>query len=502
LVEATPASEDRAKNITRGVASLAAQNIGTSILAYILLAFLTRLLGATFGIYYAVLTVVGIAGAVSVFGFSAASTRYVAYLRQSDVSKSWAAARSTLVLSLVFSVVVTAAYSFLTPYFSLYFTQSTQWTSVFLLGGLWLFSLSLSTVVQGIIQGLKRYLFLAKILFVSRFVMVGFSIVVLLFVYDNVAIPVIAWAIYYSLVIVFSFRIVFRGLGTAKKQRYPYSDIIKYSLPLGVAAIIQTVASTADPLVVGGYLGTFSLGVYGVILSISSVLGVVLLGPLTTTFFPEASSASGTEMSNAFRLAMRFVMLSTLPASFMIAALAPQLITLFAGKASYLVGVGPLDIIAFLYVFAALYSVAVFLLQAVGKTTQVLVAGAVTAAVDVGLSLLLVPMFGLDGAAVSRVAVALIGTFVGLYYSRKYLGSFDSAKFYLKCLVCAVVPFSASYVLTTYVSSGLLTLVPYGIISILLFIACLKGLRVLTEQDKGFISHLLPSFAKGILKHI
>ncbi|MGI0078222.1 MAG: oligosaccharide flippase family protein [Nitrososphaerales archaeon] len=495
--------DHRVRNITRGVSLLSIQNVVTSVLAFVLLAVLLRFLPIEYGIYSAVLTVVGIAQAFSTFGLSLASTRYVAFLREKDEAESWAAASSTLVLSLGLSLVVTLIYAFLAPYFSLFFTspKTLEWTGLFLLGGLWLFASSLALTVQGIIQGLKKYSLLAKMLLVSRFVMVAFTIVVLL-EYDNITVPVVGWAIYYFLLIGWSLKIVAKDMFSHREKRYSYSTIIRYSFPLGVAGVIQAFAGNSDLLVVGGYLATTSLGIYNAAIQVTSVLGVVLVTPLLTAFFPEASSTADSELSNAFRLSVRFLMLSVLPASFVLAGLSPQLLTFFSGGGSYLGGVVPMELMAFFYVFYGLEAISIYLLQAVGRTTRAMVAGIASAGIVIGLSVLLVPELGLVGAALSRVAAVAAGLAVAIYYSRKYVRNLDNLEFYVKCVVCSAVPFAVSYLLTTFVSSMTVTLVPYALLSGFLFLFCLKVLGVLSEEDRRYLSDILPSFGQRVLKYI
>ena len=66
---------------------------------------------------------------------------------------------------------------------------------------------------------------------------------------------------------------------------------MKYTVPLGVAGIIAVFSSSADQVVVGGYLTPLSLAVYNAAVTVSGVLGVVLVTPLTTALLPEASSS-------------------------------------------------------------------------------------------------------------------------------------------------------------------------------------------------------------------
>ena len=61
-----------------------------------------------------------------------------------------------------------------------------------------------------------------------------------------------------------------------------------------------------------------------------------------------------------------------------------------------------------------------------------MIVGAITAATDILIAISLVPMFGIIGAAVSKVAVFLIGSLVSVYLLRNYAKSMDRAQFYIK----------------------------------------------------------------------
>ena len=278
---------------------------------------------------------------------------------------------------------------------------------------------------------------------------------------------------------------------------------MKYTVPLGVAGIIAVFSSNADQVVVGGYLTPLSLAVYNAAVTVSGVLGVVLVTPLTTALLPEASSSSikGT-VSNGFRLAIRFTVLGLLPASLLATALAPQLLSLFTSGGGYLAGSGSLELITLFYIFSAIQTISLILLQAIGKTTRVMIVGAITAATDILIAISLVPPFGIIGAAVSKVAVFLIGSFVSVYLLRNYARSMDRAQFYIKGAIAALIPFAFIISLSYFVSSRLLTLVPYSIIYFILFLFCVKVSKLLTEEDRTFLSHILPRSIQRYVKYV
>ena len=490
----------RTRNISRGLGSLAIQNIITSILAFVFLAVLLRLTSPTdYTAYSSVLVTIGVAVIVSTFALQVAAARYVSLFLEEDEKKAWAVARSILVLSLVFSVVATAVFESVTPFLSLYFMKSTNWTFLFDLGGIWLLGYSFSTILQGVIQGMKKYALLAKMLVISRVAMVVFAIATLE-LYHNPDFAIVAWIIYCIILIAWPVHYIFPHIFQKFDKNY-YRQAMKYSTPLAIAAILGIISSSGDSIVVGGF--TNSLGPYNAAIQISSTLGLVIVTPLMTTLLPEASSSSkdDAKMAYGLRLAIRFLILGLLPVSLLMAGMSIQLLSLFSGGGSYLSAVGALQIIAVTYLFFGAQSVAYSLLQAIGRTIQVLIVGFVAALADIVLAILLVPGSGMIGGAMSRTFEALAGMIVAVYFARRYFVNLDSRTFYLKGLAASILPFAIVFGLTTFVSSRTLTLIPYAIIWLGAFLACVKGMKILTDEDRTFIAHLLPAQLQKFLKY-
>jgi len=277
---------------------------------------------------------------------------------------------------------------------------------------------------------------------------------------------------------------------------------MKYSTPLAIGAILGIVSSSGDAIVVGGY--TSSLGPYNTAIQISATLGLVLVTPLMTALLPETSSSSKDDAKVAYglRLAIRFLVLGLLPVSLLMAGLSSQLLSLFSGGGSYLSAVGALQIMTATYLFFGGQAVVYSVLQALGRTAQAMIVGLTAAAADIGLALILVPSAGMLGGATSRALEALIGLIVAIYFARKYFASLDSKSFYLKAFVASIPPFAAVLALTDFVSSRTLSLIPYTIVWLVVFVGCLKVMKVMNDEDRSFISNLLPKSLHKFLRHL
>lgn len=486
----------RSRNISRGLGSLAIQNILTSILAFVFLAALLRLTSATqYAAYSGVSVTVGVAVTTSTFALQFAAARYVAMFAEEDRKKAWAIAKSVLILSLVLSAVATAVFELVSPSLSLYFWKGTQYTFLFELGGVWLFTVTISTILQGIIQGMKEYVLLAKMITISKLAMLAFAIATLEF-YHNVDFAVISWAVFYVILIVWPLQKIAPHILRKSEEedgRSYYKVVLRYSAPLAVASIFGILSASGDSIIMGGY--TTSLGPYNTAIQISATLSLVIVMPLITALLPEAASSSKkvVETSNVMRLAIRFLVMALLPASLLLAGLSYQLLSLFSGGGSYLSATLALEIIAATYLFYGLQYVTSSTLQATGLTLQALSASAIAAASDVGLALLLVPRFGMAGGAASRALETLVGAIISIYFVRSYLRNLDSKVFYFKVTIASVLPFALVFSLSQFVSDRAITLIPYSIVGIGAYLLCVKAMKLLKEEDRVFIAHVVPA---------
>ena len=494
-----PPTPDRGRHVVRGIGSLTIQSVLNAVLGFVFLASLVRFLPQTeYGTYSSVQVVVGLAGSVSIFGLGSAAVYFLAS-RSDDPASAWGAAKAALYLTIVLSGAASLFMVALAPYLSDYFGRGTNLTWAFYLGALWLFVSSVATPLQSMLQGLRRYATLARVLLGARFIAVAFAVVSVA-VFQSLAGAIISAVIYFGLILLGAAAITWRELRGADPRPY-YSQVMRYAYLLGLAGIVVAVAGNADIVVVGGYLSLGPLGVYNAAIQISSVLSAFFVAPLVTALFAEASlsSKSEGELKQGTGLALRFSMVTLLPASLLAAAMAPQLFGLFSGSGSYNQGIPYLQVITLFYTFTAIQTIAISVLQGVGKTREVLAIGAITALGEVALSASLVPGYGLAGATLSRVAIFVVGCGLSLFYIRSHLPNIGS-RFIAKALTGAVVPSAAVYALTTLVSDRVLTLVPYTLLGAALFVGCAKALKLLTQEDRVYLSHLVPGQLQWVLR--
>jgi O-antigen/teichoic acid export membrane protein len=492
---------DRGRHIVRGLGSLTIQSVLSAFLGFVLTASLLRFLPQIgYGAYSGLTVTVGIAGAIAGFGLNAAAVRHLAPAPTDEKGPGWGAAKAALYLTIVLAAVVSLVLAAVSPYLAEYFLKSSTWSWVFYLGALYLFTSTVAGPVQALLQGMRRYSLLAKVLLGSRFVAVSVAVVGVA-LYHSLAIAVVSLIVFSLLIVLSALPFVLTPLRRADPRPY-YSTVMRYAAPLGLAGLVGAVAGNADIVVVGGYLSPNSLAIYNGTVVISSVLSAFFVSPLVTALFAETSfsSESEEEVRLGTSLAIRFSIITLLPASLFAAAMAPQLFNLFSGGGAYIAGIPYLEIITVFYVFTAVQTVATSIMQGVSRTRQVLIVGAITALGEVALSASLVPGFGLAGAAYSRVSMFVVGCGLSLFFIRRYLPRPVDYRFLAKALLASIIPALIVYVQTALVSNRVITIVPYTLLGLAVFAVCARLLRLLSDEDKSYLSHLLPAWLQWITK--
>jgi O-antigen/teichoic acid export membrane protein len=496
-----PEPDERTRNIVRGIGSLSIQGVVSALLGFVLLGSLLRLLPSLeYGYYSSLQVSVSIASYVAVFGLSYSVVKFLAPGATAESGAGWGVAKATVVLAVSFSSVVSLVLIVAAPSLAAFFLKDASLAWVFYLGSLWLFTYSVSTVFQGVLQGMRRYRLLAETLVGSRFVAVAVAAAGLV-LFRSLTIAILSWAFYGGITVALVLIVAGRPLLKATAAPH-FRRVLKYAAPLGVAGVVTGVAANADIVVVGGVLNPISLGVYNATVLVSSVISSLFVYPLVTALFAETSFSSETAaaVSRGTTLALRFGTLTVLPASLFAAAVASQLFDLFSGGGTYTQGIPFLQIIVVFYIFYAVQAISIYVLQGVGKTKQVLIIGVITALGELGMSISLVPSLGLAGAAYSRVTIMVVGAAISLYFMRGYLKGATSLNFLSKALLSSAVPAAVVFALSTLVSNRILTLLPYTVLGVLLYLGCARAFKLLSDEDRSFVAHLLPEKVQWIVR--
>lgn len=196
---------------------------------------------------------------------------------------------------------------------------------------------------------------------------------------------------------------------TLRKELSLVKMLLFFSIPVYLTSLGELFMYDIGTWVIGAYLPTEWVGYYGIGSPIARIPLMISMS-VATAILPATAAALSTDnrglLHTYVNQAFRYVTIVVLPTSLGIAVLArPLLSLLFPG---YELGTGALQILAVGMLFFTIYTVSASLAQGIGKPIIPMISLAIAVVVELGLSLLLIPSYGINGAALATT----IATFV------------------------------------------------------------------------------------------
>ncbi len=201
--------------------------------------------------------------------------------------------------------------------------------------------------------------------------------------------------------------------------------LVKYGLPLSIAAIIASLQAQFYTVLMGVYAPADAVGNYA-IASTFLVLISFFSTPISTMLFPAFSKLDVHRdyeaLKSAFQFSVKYASLLVIPVAMIVMSLSePAVATLFGNK----YGSAPffLSLLAISYLFCAFGSLSLSnLISSQGDTRFNLYLAALAAVIGFPLSVVLAQQFGVVGVIVALVVAGLPGLAIGLLWVRKRYG--------------------------------------------------------------------------------
>lgn len=196
---------------------------------------------------------------------------------------------------------------------------------------------------------------------------------------------------------------------TFRKELSLVKMLFFFSIPVYLTSLGELFMYDIGTWIIGFYMPSEWVGYYGIGSPIARIPLMISMA-VATAVLPATAAALGTDnkdMLNTYvNQAFRYVTLVVLPASLGIAVFAnPILSLLFPG---YELGTGALQILAVGMLFFTIYMVSASVAQGIGKPIIPMISLAIAVGIEFGLSLFLVPNYGINGAAVATTVATFV----------------------------------------------------------------------------------------------
>lgn len=196
---------------------------------------------------------------------------------------------------------------------------------------------------------------------------------------------------------------------TFRKELSLVKMLFLFSIPVYLTSLGELFMYDIGTWIIGFYLPSEWVGYYGIGSPIARIPLMVSMA-VATAVLPATAAALGKKNSvlvdTYVNQSFRYVTLVVLPTSLGIAVLANPLISLlFPG---YELGTGALQILALGMMFFTIYSVSASVAQGIGKPVIPMITLGLSVAIELGLSLVFVPKYGINGAAMATTVATFV----------------------------------------------------------------------------------------------
>jgi O-antigen/teichoic acid export membrane protein len=432
--------------------------IGTA-LGYFSRMIIARFLGASdYGLISLGFAAMSIAAALSLVGYSTGIQRYISFYKgKGDEGRIKGTIFSTLKICFPLSLIFTLLIFFYADWISIHIFHSPELTPVLRIFTIGVPFWVLATIFNSGSVGFQEIKYQVYTTFIFKDTFKLIAIVTFLVLGYEVIGASVGWVLgiigMSFLAFYFLEKKVFPILNTKVKAISVDKELFFFSFPLIFAGLAGLITGWTDTLMLGYFRTPSEVGIYNVAMPTASLLGIVLsaFGIIFMPVVTELYARSRIEdLRNAYSSVTKWIFAVVLPGFLLMSLFSTSLIRIMFG-AEYIEGATALSILAFSYFVAALVGLGASLLATYGRTKIVMGCSFVGAGSNVLFNFLLIPIYGINGAAIATGSSVVMMSILYLFFVYRIARMQPFREGYVKPLFASVIAVSVVYAITKYV---------------------------------------------------
>jgi O-antigen/teichoic acid export membrane protein len=290
------------------------------------------------------------------------------------------------------------------------------------------------------------------------------------------------------------FVLIFILPSMLKQMEFKYNNEVvslslKFGIPLIFSALSMTLLNISDRFLIKFLANEEALGLYELGYRVAGILNMFLIMPLSLTLLPVAYKIYNQPGDKEYyKKIMTYVTYILVWGALFLSVFSKEIITLFSSKNSFIPSFEVVPIILFSYVFFGMSLISSLGFYLVGRTSYVAVITIVSAILNIGLNFILIPEYGIMGAAINTLVAFLFLYFISLIVSNKFFKiNFEHKKLTFLILLGVILYFVSTLFNTlSLMQSVLLKLVLIGLFPIILILGSFYDVSEI-RLIKGFV---------------
>lgn len=472
------------QSITQGTLYLLIAQIVFILSGYMVHIGLGRLLGPNdYGIYGVIIYLATVFNLILITGLPQATSKYIS----EDGTNSLNVLKTSFIFSMFlgvifFLIIIAEAEDIaqllkdpgLTPYIRLISLMAPSY--------------ALSTVIEGYFNGKRDYKAQSSIVLIYNIVKptvifalvsMGFSIWGAVLGFSISPIIPLAVGLY-----------MIRGQKIWRSRGFPLGKILRFAVPIVIFSFAINLIMSLDLFFVKRILMNNELAGYYSAASMISKVPYSLMGAVNLALFPAVSATmhNSAKMQEYISESLRYTLLFVLPVTAIVAASSGPLVSLLYSEVYWQAG-QPLELLIVGIGLFSIFAVLTTVINATGRPKVAMLLSILILAADFLLNTIMVPAWGMIGAAGATTISSAVGMAMAALYVHRRFGVLTYASSGIKILSASAI----LYVILSYADlEGVYMLLGYAALGII-YLALLYGMGEIKERDITRFKSLIPA---------
>ena len=290
-------------------------------------------------------------------------------------------------------------------------------------------------------------------------------------------------------VILFLFFIqkkIFPFLISKLPAKYDYKSLLKFSWPLFLSGFFSIVLGWTDTIFLGFLKTNYEVGIYNIALPLAAAQ-YIFLAMFSRIFYPimvQLHTRKDYEgISKLYSTLLRWIFAFSFP-FFLILVLFPKRILSILYGSEYVVGSTVLVILSVAYFIEIMMGPTAEALMTFNKTRFIMLLNIATSIMNVALNLLLIPFYGMIGAAFSTGISLIFRKIMMIIRLRNKLNFFSESKYIIKYFSAGILSIGFVHLILNRIGSyGVILLLLSFVSFMLIYFILLLLLRAFSKED-------------------
>lgn len=404
-----------------------------------------------YGIVSLALAVTGIMYTLSILGLETGISRYIAFYQgKNDYPRMKGVIISSFKLTIPVCLLIIGTVFIFSDFISSVFFRAPDLSPLLKIMGIAVLPYLLYNIFIAALTGLKKIEYLVFLRQVVESATKLIATVILLSLGFGIIGVAAAYLITYVLVVVLSFYFLektFHFIRTKVAGVSMRRELLSYSIPLLVGGIISQVLSWTDILMLGYFKNAADIGIYntamptaGLMLFFPAVIGALFLPTITTSY------AKGLlhDIKRVYSKVAKLIVAANIPVLLIMVFFSEDLLAFLFGR-EYFQGGWALRFLAIGYFFYAAVTTSNSVLDMLKKTKILMFAGILSTSLNAVLNYLLIPVYGINGAAIASASSLIAGSVFSVFFSYRYMRMHPFSKSLIYLLVAGLISISIMY---------------------------------------------------------